>query len=413
MKQKKYYIETTTEGCATNLIENSMYSNYLENNELLRTDDPNSADIIVINTCAFTSDQEQRSLDTIENYKNKYKDKEVIAGGCLTKINPKKFSEIAPQKKGFLPGDLKAFSELVKIPYNEDKAQKSRANFFNPSDFKKLTHLHKIIFFLRTFYFAFEKFFKTKFFPLHNIVSSAVINEEFFTVTVSQGCAGKCTFCAIKFAKGHVKSKPIVEVLHEIQQGIAKGQRKIWLLGDDIGCFGIDNDENIMMLLREILKIPVDFELVINYFEPYFLIKHQDEIQEIFSDKRIVNINIPIQSGNNEIIKAMGRDYRIEDVNKAILSIKDANPSIAIKTNIILGFPGEKTSDFFDSAKSIFYFDAIYALKFTPKEKTRAKEMHNQIGPIAMFTRNTLFQTLVIIRHLQVTLYSFLARKTV
>ncbi len=412
MKAKKYYIETTTEGCATNLIENSMYSNYLENNEIERTTNPDHADIIVINTCAFTEDQEKRSLTTINNFKQKYQGKEIIAGGCLTKINPKKFNEIAPQKKGFLPGDLKAFSELAHLPYSEEKAQKSRANFFNPSDFKKLTHLHQIIFFLRTFYFSLENFFKKKFFPLHNIISSAVINEEFFTVTVSQGCAGKCTFCAIKFAKGHVKSKPTVEVLHEVQQGLQSGQRKIWLLGDDIGCFGIDNGENIMMLLKEILAIPVDFELVINYFEPYFLIKHEDEIKEIFSDKRIVNINIPIQSGNDQIIKKMGREYSFQDAKRAILKIKEANPEIAIKTNIIVGFPGESLLHFWDSVKSIFIFDAIYALKFTAKEKTRAQTMNNQVSPLSKVLRSLFFQVFVLIRHIQVVLLSLLGKST-
>lgn len=412
MKAKKYYIETTTEGCATNLIENSMYSNYLENNELERTSEPDLADIIVINTCAFTEDQEQRSISTISNYKDKYGNKEIIAGGCLTKINPKRFNDIAPQKKGFLPGDLEAFSHLANLPYDEEKAKKSKANFFNPTDFKKLTYLHKVIFFLRSFYFSFEKVFKTKFNPLHNIISSAVINEEFYTITVSQGCAGKCTFCAIKFAKGHVKSKPTVQVLHEFQQGIQAGHKKFWLLGDDIGCFGIDNQENIMMLLREILKIPVEFELVINYFEPYFLIKHENEIDEIFSDKRIVNINIPIQSGNDQIIQSMGREYTISDVRRVIKKIKKANPAIALKTNIILAFPGESISQYWDSIRSVFIFDAIYALKFTAKEKTRAQGMSDQKSETTKFFRNIIFQSIIAIRHLQVAFYSLISRRT-
>jgi tRNA A37 methylthiotransferase MiaB len=104
--QKKYHLVTTTEGCATNLVENASYGNFLETNGMARTSDPSEADVIIVNTCAYTTDQENRSVNVIEEFKKRYPSQEVIVGGCLTKIAPKRIEELEIMSS-FTPGDIK------------------------------------------------------------------------------------------------------------------------------------------------------------------------------------------------------------------------------------------------------------------------------------------------------------------
>jgi len=401
-KAEKYFLTTTTEGCATNLIENANYRKILDNASSVETKRPEEADIIIINTCAFTQNQEDRSVDKIKELQSTYPSSKVIVGGCLTKINPKRLKEHY-KEEAFNPGDYENFSKILDVSYDPTS---DKVNFFDDADFNELSLSHNFLFKVRKVYFSLEGLLGKRLNPIHNIIKSAVINEEFFTIQVSQGCAGKCTFCAIKFAKGHVKSKPIVQILHEFQRGLQNGYKKFWLLGDDIGCYGIDLGSDIMQLLREILELPHDFELVINYFEPFFLVKHESEIQDIFRDRRIINVNIPIQSGNDQIIKAMGRDYKIYDVARVIRKIKAANPNIAIKTNIIFGFPGESYSAFKDSIKALSLFDAIYALRYTPRPRTRSFSMKTFIDKEELSLRNLEIQTRVIMRHIIVSFRS-------
>ena len=403
--QKKYHLVTTTEGCATNLVENASYGNFLETNGMARTSDPGEADVIIVNTCAYTTDQENRSVNVIEQFKKKYPNQEVIVGGCLTKIAPKRIEELEI-KSSFNPGDIKTLAKQLNIENAKEVEDIPLVNFFDESDFGKLSLQHRLLLKARPLFFSFEKFVGKRFQPLHNIVESAIINKEYFAVTVSQGCAGKCTFCSIKIAKGHVKSRPIEIILHEIKAAISKGKKKIWLLGDDIGCYGIDRGSDFPTLLNEILLIEEDFQLIINYFEPFFFLKYFDKMKLLLTDKRVINFNLPIQSGNKKVVYDMGREYDPRVVLEKLKVLKERAPGLVVKTNIIVGFPGETFSEYMESVKSVFSFDAILALKFTARPKTRAIKFENQISEGTKQLRIKFINILVFIRHAQVAIKS-------
>jgi MiaB/RimO family radical SAM methylthiotransferase len=406
MKKDKVYLITTTEGCATNLIENATYRKTLEMSEIENVLTAQEANIIVINTCAYTNDQEDRSIAVIKKYQEMFPDKKVVVGGCLTKINSKKLEEVYSGDT-FTPGNVEQFKKSLSIE-NDIKQEDVESHFFDKSDFVDLTWKHKLVLFLRPILYKTEEIFNKKFQPLHNVLKTSIINEEYYGINVSQGCAGQCTFCSIKTAKGHVKSKPIVQVMHEFQKGIELGQNKIWLLGDDIGCYGLDFNSDFSSLLSQIISVPKEFELVINYFEPYFFLKQFEKIIPLLSDKRVLHINFPIQSGNARIVKEMGRDYDPQIVLLKIEELKKSNPEIVIKTNIIVGFPSETFSEFLDSVRSVFYFDAVLALSFTPRAGTRADKMENQISEVSKILRMIIINTAVWIRHGYIVLKSLI-----
>jgi tRNA A37 methylthiotransferase MiaB len=266
--------------------------------------------------------------------------------------------------------------------------------------------MHQLVIKLRPLFYKVENKLGLNFKFLHNIFETVVINQEFYGVTIGQGCAGKCTFCAIKTAKGHIRSKPLDKIIDEFYQGIKQGHDKFWLLGDDIGCYGLDRGLTIVDLLKEILKIDYPFKLVINYFEPMFFVKHFDQIKDYLADPRIINMNIPIQSGSPRIVKEMGRDYLPDQVLSQLQELKKLNPNLVIKNNIIVGFPGETWHDLWLSIKSLFYFDANLAIPFAKRPGTRAAKMEHQVGEMNKKLRHSFMNLFVMARHLYIFIRS-------
>lgn len=396
-KKEKAYILTTSEGCATNIMENATYRKTLELSDFENVQNAYDADVIVINTCAYTNDQEDKSIAIIKKYQEQFPSKKVIVGGCLSKINSKKLTEIY-KGETFSPGNVEQFKKSLNID-NKISKEESESHIFDKNDFGGLTWRHKVVLLIRPILHRIEKILHREFQPLKNVLKTVVINEEYYGISVSQGCAGHCTFCSIKTAKGHVKSKPIVQIMYEIQKGIDLGHDKIWLLGDDIGCYGLDLGGSFTQLLSEILEIPQKFELVINYFEPYYFIKQFDEMFPMLRDRRIIHINFPIQSGSRRIVASMGREYDPKEVLVRISQLKEVNPALVVKTNIIVGFPGESFGEFLESVHATFYFDAILALKFAARKGTIAAKMENQISDFNKIYRMVVINICIFLRH--------------
>lgn len=401
---RKFHILTTTEGCATNLLENATYRENLQMSGLDNCRNVEEADLIIVNTCGYTTERENYTADTIKSLKEKFPDKEIVVGGCLPKINGARLKEVH-EGATFNPGDLNQLNKILKIETSSDHVF-SEANFFDEQDFDDLSRIHQFTLAARPYYFRMENWLNRQFQPLHNIIKTTVVNNEYYSVVVSQGCTGKCTFCAIKAAKGEVKSKPISDVLADFKKGLERGHRKFWLVGDDIGCYGYDLGIDFVDLLGRILALPDDFELVINYFEPMWFVKLFDRMEPLLNDRRILNINFPIQSGSFRIVRRMGREYDPKIVMDRISRLKKSNPDLVIKTNVIVGFPGESFGDFYESMKSMIHFDAILPIAYTARPGTGAMKYKDHVSEPVLELRMVIIRTIVFLRHAYVSLWS-------
>ncbi len=394
---------TTTEGCATNLLENATYRENLQMAGLENSSSALDADLIIVNTCGYTTERENHTAETIKSLKEKYPSKEIVVGGCLPQINGTRLKEVYDGPT-FNPGDINKLNQILKI--DSPKESLALANFFDEQDFDDLSRTHQLAISARPFYFRVEKALRSKFQPLHNILKTTVVNNEFYSIVVSQGCLGKCTFCAIKAAKGDVKSRPITDILADFKRGLSLGHKKFWLVGDDIGCYGYDLGLDFADLLKRILALPDDFELVINYFEPMWFVKLFDRMEPMLQDKRILNINFPLQSGSFRIVRRMGREYDPAIVMERINRIKKSNPDLVIKTNIIVGFPGESFSDFWKSMKTILSFDAVLPIAYTARPGTGALKYKDHVSEPVLELRIKAMKGLTFIRHSYVALCS-------
>jgi len=381
---KSFYLISTTEGCATNLLENSKYRDYYLSLGYLQAASPAEADIIFINTCGYNRQMEDRAARIISEFQSLYKNKEILIAGCLPKINPARVGK-------FFHGKI--------FEADDAEFKKRQSHEFSKKDLARLSFNHRFVSALRPWVFGVEKALGVCFQPVHNIFDSVVISEEYFYVTISQGCVGKCTYCAIKRAKGPLVSRTIAEIRNDFDSGYARGYRKFWLLGDDIACWGQDSGADIVELLPELLANRPDIQIVLNYFDPHYLLKYSASLEGILGDSRFVCINIPMQTGSARILERMGRDYNIQEVLSVIARIKNINPALAVKTNLMIGFPGEEWRDFFQTLRLVWKFDAVLALKYTPRPHTVAARYENQVPGGVVLLRSALMSGSILIRH--------------
>jgi threonylcarbamoyladenosine tRNA methylthiotransferase CDKAL1 len=390
---KKYYLLTTTEGCATNLSENEQYRGYYNHLGYEAAASLDAADLILINTCAYTKAMEDKSVSTVAALKAKYPDKEILVAGCMPKILRSKTELFAANVKEAPALSLAAHSENIQ---------------FDPSQFHGLSKAHQLFFLIRRAQAGIESLLGKKFQPLSNLLETGIVNESYSLMTVSTGCMGKCSYCAIKQAKGSLRSKPLNVILAELDAELLSGKRKFWFLADDLGCWGQDLGLALPDLLEHTLARKENFSLVLNYIDPRYLHLYAETLIPLMSDPRVKCVNIPIQSGSPTILAKMNREYDSLEIVRIISKIKKNNPSLVVKTNLMVGFPGEAMLDFLRTIPFAFKFDMIWVNVFSPRPNTPAAKMDGQIPSLLKSARSLVLQLAAFLRHAALFFKSFL-----
>lgn len=403
---KKLFAYSAASGCLTNLLETSSFRNSLDVNNYSQVDSATEADVIFVNTCGYSDAAEKNSLDSIENFQNKFPDKKIIVSGCLPRIN-KPAIEKTFSGPIIASGDLHKMNELLNENIIQTSNDIQQALYLNSADLK--TRLPSNLLVEKTFPLLkkIESLVKFKIQPLGHIFESTVFDAKTFAVSVSRGCLGKCNYCAIKKAKGKLVSRPLPEIISDIKKALDNGANKIHLLADDVGCWGQDYLLNSSHLLSAVLRLDYDFKVIINYFDPTWMTKLFDQLEEHLSNPKIICVNIPIQSGNNNIIRKMDRDYDIETVIDQVRRLKKNNPNLVAKTHIMVGYPNETHSEFQDSLAAVNEFDLIFANKFGARPNTPAEKLA-QLSESTKNYRYYLLKNKIFIRHSKVFLKSIL-----
>jgi tRNA A37 methylthiotransferase MiaB len=178
-----------------------------------------------------------------------------------------------------------------------------------------------------------------------------------------------------------VKSKPIEKVLEELEEGLKRGCREFALIGTDLGAYGRDRGANLVDLLRELVGHQGDYEIRLRNVQPRFLIEMLPELREIFRGGKISYLSSAAETGNNRILKEMDRGYKIEEFKEAIGALNREFPNLQIRTQLMVGFPGETEEEFQDTLRLLdevrFDFVEIYAFQSRPR--IRAEKMKDHI----------------------------------
>jgi tRNA A37 methylthiotransferase MiaB len=347
-------------GCHECFLDAALVQRFLkEKHGLVLADDIEVADVIILLGCAVMQPKEEQSRELIRiACERKKENSQLIVSGCIAKVRP----EVAAQVNNVSNSIAKEIGSLISLSGEYNRYQ---ANFpYQPYRGHKKDLLGSVANHVRqkSLTEAIENNGKFKSWLVRHfskpIISALsqykdlveskidVWNTETYTIKISTGCRGNCSYCSIKIARGHIRSKPLESVLEEFKTGLQKGYSSFALIGTDIGDYGKDQGKDLLDLLKILIQRPEKFQLRLRNVNPRWIIRVGSEFHPLLRSGKIKYMESPIQHASNRILQLMRRGYRAEDFLDAIHKIKSVCPSLFIKTQAIVGFPSESDEDF-------------------------------------------------------------------
>ena len=337
---KKFYIRTF--GCQMNKNDSSIITDILENNNYRSVEDPGCADIYIVNTCSVREHAEQRALGHISSLK-KWADKPdriVAVVGCMA------------QRLAFEITRQYAFVNLV----------------LGPDSYRKIAEFLDQIFDSRT------RIIETKL--GHEVYGDIFPRRIGITdfVSIMRGCDNFCTYCIVPYVRGRARSRPVDEIMSEMQYMVHSGVKDITLLGQNVNEYSHGNTD-FAGLLNMVAQTPGLVRL-------RFLTSHPKDLDDAIikavknNDKICEWFHLPLQSGCDRILQLMNRQYTKNDFQELVQRIKQNIPDATVTTDIIVGFPQETEEEFQETVGMMtdIQFDSAYLYRYSPRQGTRAFE---------------------------------------
>ena len=201
-------------------------------------------------------------------------------------------------------------------------------------------------------------------------------------VPIAQGCAGRCTYCITRVARGQVTSYPIEDLVAQVRRHVERGVREIKLTGQDTSAFGLDTGTDLAELLRAVDGVPGDFRVRVGMADPLTVYPIADELVEAFRSEKIFKfLHLPVQSGDDGILEAMRREYTVDQFEDVVGAFRRAYPDLCLSTDVIVGFPGETEAQFEATMDLVSRVrpDIVNVTRFSARAGTPAANMLGQI----------------------------------
>jgi len=212
---------------------------------------------------------------------------------------------------------------------------------------------------------------------------------------IMTGCNNFCAYCVVPYTRGREKSRPAKEIIREIKSLVKKDYKEVILLGQNVNSYK-DKNVNFPKLLKKINNIKGNFKINFITSHPKDM---SDELIETMAkcQKLIKEIHLPVQSGDNEILKKMNRHYTTAQYKNLIKKIREKIPGIKISTDIIVGFPGETKKQFQNTVKLAkeIKFEKAYVSKYSPRPGTLAFKLKDNVSPQEKKTRWQILEKLI------------------
>ena len=368
-KRKKHY--TTTFGCQANEHDTEKIAGILESIGYEETKDQKDADIIIYNTCLIRENAALKVYGHLgELVHLKKKNPDMLIGICGCMMQQEEIRDII--KKKYRHVDLvfgtHNFHKLPELISDRLDSSKMTISVWEEGG---------------------------------SIVEGMPAKRKHdYTslVNITYGCNNFCTYCVVPYTRGREKSREASDIVSEITELSKNGCKEVTLLGQNVNSYGktLENECSFADLLRKIDDIEGIKRIKFMTSHPKDL--SDDLIYAIRDSKNVSkHVHLPVQSGSNDVLKAMNRKYTREDYLLLVSKLKKEVPDIAISTDIIVGFPGETESDFEDTLDLIrqVKFDSAYTFIYSIREGTPAAEMTCQIDDKVKHERfNRLMETL-------------------
>ncbi|MBI9008814.1 MAG: tRNA (N(6)-L-threonylcarbamoyladenosine(37)-C(2))-methylthiotransferase MtaB [Tenericutes bacterium] len=342
-----------TLGCKVNSYETeaSIESFFAKGFEIVDFED--FSDIYIINTCMVTNMGERKSKKIIRRPYAINKEAIVIVMGCLSQLKAEEILAIDGVK-------------IVLGTTNRDKILDYLNEYL---EFKQI--LNKVEVLKND-----EKF--------DNLFISDFKGHQRAFLKIQDGCNNFCSYCIIPYTRGRIRSKAKDIVLKEAKQLVESGHIEIVLTGIHTGGYGEDlEDYSFAQLLKDLETVEGLKRVRISSIE---ITELTDEVIEIIKNSKIIvnHIHIPLQGGNDKILKAMNRKYTTKEYKNFINKLRDNIKDLAVTTDIIVGFPGETDEDFLDAVQFIkeINFQELHVFPFSRRAGTVADKLNGQVNGV-------------------------------
>jgi tRNA-2-methylthio-N6-dimethylallyladenosine synthase len=353
--ERRYLLRTF--GCQMNEHDSERIAGLLETDGLVRTDEADRAEVVVLNTCAVRQNADDRlygNLGQLRPVKDRNPRMRIVVAGCLAQKDRGEIQRRAPWVDVVvgthaLPGLL----DLLR-----------RAEREGPQlDVREFTEV----------------------FPSALPARRDVRHHAW--VSVSVGCDNRCTFCIVPLVRGPQRSRTLGDILAEVQGLAAQGVVEVTLLGQNVNTFGRDltvPGSSRKPLFASLLRAVNEVAGIrrIRFTSPHPHDFTPDVIEAMAESENVCeHIHFPLQSGSDAVLRRMRRSYRSARYLEWLRRIREAIPDIAVTTDIIVGFPGETEENFRDTLRVIeeARFDAAYTFQYSPRAGTEAAVYDQQV----------------------------------
>ena len=335
-------INLNTLGCRLNEAELENWARDFQQKGHTITNDPDRADLLVVNTCAVTQEAVKKSRQLIRRVQRKNPHAKLVVSGCYATLNHNLDTDIngidliiSNHKKDQLADIVLDKLTVEKTPFNPASPQQTPL-------------------FMRGRNRAFIK--------------------------IQDGCRHRCTFCTVTLARGEERSRPIAAIIDEINTIHQQGIHEIVLTGVHIGGYGGDIDSSLTELTAAILADTDIPRIRLASLEPWEL---SEPFIALFENKKLMpHMHLPLQSGSNTTLKKMGRRCKTNDFELLVHELRSCIADFNLTTDIIVGFPGETNEEWKRSMEFIEQtgFSHCHIFSYSPRSGTKAANMPDQIA---------------------------------
>ncbi|MEI6970486.1 MAG: radical SAM protein [bacterium] len=359
---------------------------FLRINGWKQTDTAGNADLVILFTCAFCHSRVTDMLDEIGRIRAALKDgAELIVGSCLPKTDPARLQSVF-NGKIIHPTDFSALDSLPGITVKFDAildgrgqaaasigAARQQAAGASPHN-RKEQLLRKAVSFVRCGRRL-----------AGGGPAAPQSPDKRKIIFLAAGCRRLCSYCAIRFATGKLRSKPLDWVLWQFRDGVYHGFGKFELYADSIGDYGMDIGTDLGHLFEQLLAMREQFTIGVYDLHPASFLKYYDQLMALCRAGKVHFLYVPLQSGNARIMKLMRRPCDPRDLRQKLLNVKHVG-GIFLQTSIIAGFPSETEEEFQDTVDFLtaLEFDDVYVHFYSDMPGTESSEMDGKIDKETM-----------------------------
>ncbi len=352
-KNKLYHVMTY--GCQMNSHESEKIAGMLTFAGYQKTDSPENADVLVVNTCCIRESAERKIVSNIGALRKIKAEKPgmvIIVCGCMT------------QQKPLSKRMFQRFSHVNIIIGTQN--------------------LHRILDFLEETLETGRRILQIEddTLKIYEDIPAQRYTKPSAYVNIMYGCDNYCAYCIVPYVRGGERSRSPDKILNEIDRLAEDGFSEITLLGQNVNSYGkgLTNSVSFAALLREIENRDAIQRIRFMTSHPKDI---SDELIDVFRDRTSVcdHIHLPVQSGSSRVLKRMNRKYDRAHYLNVVEKLKKASPEIAITTDFIVGFPGETEEDFLETvslAKEVG-FDSSFTFKYSKRSGTKAEKMDGHL----------------------------------